>query len=57
MLLKSVTAVAVMAVVLPLALVGGLNIGDFPIKLPIAKVYSLPIFHLIQYIVIRLWYA
>ena len=30
-------------------IIGGLNIGDFPIKLPIAKVYSSPIFHLIQY--------
>ena len=30
-------------------IIGGLNIGNFSIKLPIAKVYSLPIFYLIQY--------
>ena len=27
--------------------IGGFNIDDFPIKLSITKVYSLPIFHLI----------
>ena len=26
-------------------IIGGSNIGDFPIKLPIAKVYPSPIFH------------
>ena len=31
-------------------IIGGLNIGDFIQKSPIAKVYSSPIFHLIRYV-------
>ena len=31
-------------------IISGLNIGDFILKLPIAKVYSSPIFDLIRYI-------
>ena len=30
-------------------IIGGFTIDDFSIKSPIAKVYSSPIFHLIQY--------
>ena len=30
-------------------IIGRLNIGDYIQKLPIAKVYSSPIFHLIRY--------
>ena len=33
-------------------IIGGLNIGDFCYKSPIAKVYSSPIFRLVRYIVI-----
>ena len=37
-------------------IIGGLNIGDFIQKLPITKVYSSPIFHLMWYISIFLQY-
>ena len=35
-------------------IIGGFNIDDLSIKLPIAKVYSSPMFHLIQYVVCNL---
>ena len=34
-------------------IIGGLNIGDVIQKLPIAKIYSSPIFRLIRYMFIR----
>ena len=38
-------------------IIGGLNIGDFIQKLPIAKIYSSPIFYLIRYILAKASYV